>query len=75
MTESVANNESEQCLPRTGVDLFLSETTPIGRLYITSEGFCEMPSTPSTPSGTGNPLGFCSVEESTGGKGVSPGLD
>ena len=35
------------------------------------EGFCEMPSTPSTPPGTGNPLGFCSVEESTGGKGVS----
>ena len=33
------------------------------------EGFCEMPSTPSTPSGTGNPLGFCSVEESTGGRG------
>ena len=38
------------------------------------EGFCEMPSTPSTPSGTGNPLGFCSVEESTGGRGGSPGL-
>ena len=38
------------------------------------EGFCEMPSTPSTPSGTGNPLGFCSVEESTGGRGGSSGL-
>ena len=75
MTESVANNESEQCVPRPGVDLLLSETTPIGRLYITSEGFRLLPSTPSTPSGTGNPLGFCSVEESTGGKGVSPGLD
>ena len=38
------------------------------------EGFCEMPSTPSTPSGTGNPLGFCSVDESAGGRGGSPGL-
>ena len=36
MTESVTNNESEQCVPRTGVDFFLSETTPIVRLYVTT---------------------------------------
>ena len=47
------------------------QTDPVGSCR---EGFCEMPSTPSTPSGTGSPLGFCSVEESTGGRGGSPGL-
>ena len=36
MTESVTNNESEQCVPRTGIDFFLSETTPIVRLYVTT---------------------------------------
>merc|ERR1711861_57694 len=52
---------SARCLlPRR---LCLGQETPWVSVPWRSEGFCEMPPTPSTLSGTGNPLGFCSMEE------------